>query len=223
MYVDVHTHDINTDNQQVIKIVNHAFKINYMLLDGDFPVFFSAGIHPWDVNQDFDFNEILDFLNRNKVVAVGESGLDKAHNETFEKQREIFLKMIEFSEKLHKPLIIHAVRSYSDIISIKKERKPKMPWIIHGFQGSIESAQQLIKHEMFLSFGEMLYRNENQAVKVLNAIPMERMFFETDISGRNIVEVYEKAAALMNCGVDFLEEKIFDNFKQIFGDGKLEE
>lgn len=222
MFVDVHTHDINIDNHKVIKIVNLSFTVN-TFWDGDFPVLFSAGIHPWDANQNFDLNDFREILRKENVVAVGESGLDKSHKETYGRQYEIFLKMIDFSEKTHKPLIIHAVRTYSDIISIKKETKAKMPWIIHGFQGSPESAQQLIRHDLFLSFGEFLYRNENQAVKVLRSIPVEKLFFETDVSGRNIVDVYEKAAALMNCDIDFLEEKIFDNFKQIFGYGKLEE
>lgn len=222
MFVDVHTHDINIDNQNVIRILNLNFFVN-TFWGGDIPVLFSAGIHPWDVKQDFDSNEFSDILRKKNVVAVGESGLDRTHKETFGKQYEVFQKMIDFSERFRKPLIIHAVRTYSDIISVKKETKPKMPWIIHGFQGSPESAQQLASHGMYLSFGELLFRNENRAAEALKATPVENMFFETDVSGRNIADVYEKAAALMDCGIDFLEKKIFDNFKTIFSDGKLEE
>ena len=221
MFVDVHTHDINTDNHSVIKIVNLGFLVNTSW-GGDFPVPFSVGIHPWDADENFDLDEFSDILKEKKAVAVGESGLDKAHKETLTKQHEIFLKMIDFSERFRKPLIIHAVRTYSDIISTRNKTKSKMPWIIHGFQGSPESARQLTSHGIYLSFGELLYRNENQAVKALKATPIEKMFFETDVSGRNIADVYEKAAALMDCGIDFLEEKIFDNFKTIFSDGKLE-
>lgn len=223
MYVDVHTHTINTDNQQVINVVNIIYKLFNRFLDGEIPVFFSVGIHPWDINQEYDLSEFPEILKTNNVIAVGESGLDKVHKETFERQYEIFLRMIDFSEKFRKPLIIHAVRTYSDIISIRKKKKPTMPWIIHGFHGSPESAQQMIRHGMYLSFCEMFYKNENQAVNVLNSIPIDRIFFETDVSGRNIVEVYEKAATLMDVDVDFLEKKVFDNFKKVFSNGKLEE
>lgn len=220
MFVDVHTHDRNNDNQQVVKIVN--FDFTDKIKDGDSNVLFSAGIHPWNVCQSVDF-EIFDELFENKrFVAVGESGLDRAHPATFEKQREVFLKMVSLSEQIRKPLIIHAVRAYSDIISIKKEKRAAMPWIIHGFQGSPESAQQLVNHGMWLSFGEMLYRNESQAVKVLDAVPFGKMFLETDVFGRDIIGVYEKTAALTNRDVDFWEKMIFENYKGIFVYGKLE-
>lgn len=225
MFVDIHTHNEHSDNQQIICIYNYNVMQKARDMNAYVPCFFSVGIHPWEAQEfnNSDLTFLYDFIKNNNAIAVGESGLDRVYKETYEKQREVFLEMIKISEELRKPLIIHAVRSFPDIISIKKHVKPLMPWIIHGFQGSVESARQLLAHGIYISLGEMIYRNDNQAVKILDVIPVERLFFETDVSGRSIIEVYERAAFLMNYELDYLEKNIYNNFKRIFGDGKMEE
>lgn len=199
MYVDIHTH---VDNQSVTKI------------DDDFngeKTLISIGVHPWDV-ESFDFSQTMrmlyDFVKNNDVFAIGEVGLDKVHKETFEKQQEVFLEMIRLSESYEKPMIIHCVRAYSEIIETRKRTKARMPWVIHGFSSSVETMQQLLSHGMYISLGEILYRNENQAVKLLKNIPPDRLFLETDVSGRDIRDVYNKAASLMGCEVEFLCRQI---------------
>lgn len=131
--------------------------------------------------------------------------------------------MIKLSEEINKPMIIHSVRSSSDIISERKKSKAMMPWIIHGFNGSLQTAQQLIDHEMYISLGEILYRNAGKATDLLNSLPFDRIFFETDTAERSIADVYKTAAALSGSEIEDLEIKIFENFKRIFFDGKLEE
>ena len=227
MYVDIHTHQ-TSDNQSIIKILydNLEEKILY-----------SVGVHPWDVvvipseagkshlkanispfrSTSGETTEIIE-----KACAIGEVGLDKVHKETFEKQKEVFFEMIRLSESYTKPMIIHCVRAYSEIIEFRKKTMAstgsaiKMPWIIHGFSSSVETAQQLLGHGMYISLGEILYRNENQAVKLLKNIPSDRLFLETDVSGRDIRDVYVKASTLIGCEVSFLCRQIFDNFNKIF-------
>jgi TatD DNase family protein len=136
----------------------------------------------------------------------------------FEIQKEVFMKQIELSEQIAKPLIIHAVRTYPDIISIRKETKAKRPWIIHGFQGSVQSAEQLLRHDgIYLSLGDVLFKNERRASELLNVIPLDRLFLETDVAERDIVEVYEKAVSLSGIEMDKLRNDIFNNFVKIFG------
>ena len=199
MFVDIHTH---LDNQSVIKIV-----------DGDeVRVLETAGIHPWEVSA--ELNEIPR-LRLGMTTAIGEVGLDKVHKETFEKQIEVFEEMIRLSESYRKPMIIHCVRAYSEIIEMRKKTKATMPWVIHGFNSSVETMQQLLKYDMYISLGEVLYRNENQAVEILKNVPLDRFFLETDVSGRDIREVYNKAAKLMNCEVEFLCKQIFENYGRV--------
>ncbi|MBO2523247.1 MAG: hypothetical protein CW336_05225 [Bacteroidetes bacterium] len=216
MFIDIHTH---IDNQSVIKIVD----------ENGIRIFETVGIHPWELDRHFDWSEAEwrnpffekafgngGFLDKLEMTAaIGEVGLDKAHKDTFDKQIEVFEEMIKLSESYRKPMIIHCVRAYSEIIAMRKTTKATMPWVIHGFNSSVETMRQLLKHDMYISLGEILYRNESQAVEILNDIPLERLFLETDVSGRDIKDVYAKASTLMNCEVDFLCKQIFENYGRL--------
>ena len=202
MFVDIHTH---VDNQSVIKIVSDNFEEKILR---------TWGVHPWDVSRDFSTS--LRFAqNDEHFFAIGEVGLDKVHKETFEKQVEVFEKMIRLSESYEKPMIVHCVRAYSEIIEMRKKTKAKMPWVIHGFNSSVETMRQLLKYNMYISLGEVPYRNENQAVEILKNIPLDRLFLETDVSGRDIRDVYAKTAELMGCEIDFLCKQIFENYGRL--------
>ena len=225
MFVDIHTH---LDNQSVIKI-----------FDGDeVRILRTEGIHPWELDRHFECSEAKSrnplysdafdkkgFLHSvslrytsvemTRFFAIGEVGLDKVHKETFEKQIEVFEEMIRLSESYRKPMIIHCVRAYSEIIEMRKKTKATMPWVIHGFNSSVETMRQLLKYNMYFSLGDVLYRNENQAVEILKSIPLDRLFLETDVSGRDIKDVYSKAAELMGCEVEFLCKQIFENYGRL--------
>ena len=196
MFVDIHTH---IDNQSVIKIVSENFEEKILT---------TWGVHPWEVGR-------TQSVRTEDIFAIGEVGLDKAHKETFDKQIEVFEEMIKLSEALRKPVIVHCVKAYSEIIEMRKKTKATMPWVIHGFNSSVETMRQLLKHDIYISLGEILYRNENQAVKILKDIPIERLFLETDVSGRDIKDVYAKAASLMGCDIEFLCNKIFENYGRL--------
>lgn len=200
MFVDIHTH---IDNQSVIKIVSENFEEKVLK---------TWGIHPWEVGG---YEKEVPRLRLGMTAAIGEVGLDKAHKETFDRQIEVFEEMIKISENLRKPVIVHCVRAYSEIIEMRKKTKATMPWVIHGFNSSVETIRQLLKYDIYISLGEVLYRNENQAIKILKDIPMDRLFLETDVSGRDIKNVYAKAASLMGCEMDFLCNKIFENYGRL--------
>ena len=223
MFVDIHSH---IDNQAVIKILDDNFEEKVLT---------TMGVHPWDVCH-FERNEMesrnpflskandsggfLDCTTLRSVplemtTAIGEVGLDKVHKETFEKQIEVFEEMIRLSESYRKPMIVHCVRAYSEIIEMRKKTKATMPWVMHGFNSSVETMRQLLKYDIYISLGKILYHNENQAIKILKDIPIERLFLETDVSGRDIRNVYVKAAALMGCEIDFLCKKIFENYGRL--------
>ena len=225
MFVDIHTH---IDNQSVIRIVSENFEEKVLK---------TWGIHPWDLRH-FDWSEaewrnplfekangdggFLDYtslrsvpLEMTEAFAIGEVGLDKAHKETFEKQIEVFEEMIRLSESYRKPVIVHCVRAYSEIIEMRKKTKATMPWVIHGFNSSVETMRQLLKYGMYISLGEVLYRNENQVIKIFQDIPLDRLFLETDVSGRDIRDVYAKAAELMGCEVEVLCKQIFENYGRL--------
>ena len=200
MFVDIHTH---IDNQSVIRIVDDNFEEKILKTEG---------VHPWEVSA---CDNEVPRLRLEMTAAIGEVGIDKVHKETFGKQIEVFEEMIRLSESYRKPMIVHSVRAYSEIIEIRKKTRATMPWVIHGFNSSVETMRQLLKHDMYISLGEILYRNENQAVEILKNIPIERLFLETDVSGRDIKDVYEKAAALSGWDFVFLCKKIFENYGRL--------
>ena len=200
MFVDIHTH---IDNQAVIRILNDNFWEKVLT---------TWGVHPWEV---VSYDDEVPRLRLEMTAAIGEVGLDKVHKDTFEKQIEVFEEMIRLSESYKKPMIVHCVRAYSEIIEMRKKMKATMPWVIHGFNSSVETMRQLLRYDIYISLGEILYHNENQAIKILKDIPSDRLFLETDVSGRDIRDVYAKAAALMRCEVDALCKQIFENYGRL--------
>lgn len=223
-YVNIHTHYNNhIDDNEFVEIQNIDVD---NIVNVDVSHFYSIGIHPWNLkSQNLKISETQKLgdlesqcLGNLNIKAIGECGLDRACDVDFEIQKEVFMKQIELSEQIAKPLIIHAVRTYPDIISIRKENKAKQPWIIHGFQGNMQSAEQLLRHDgIYLSLGDVLFRNERRASELLNVIPLDRLFLETDVAERDIVEVYEKAVSLSGIEMDKLRNDIFNNFVKIFG------
>ena len=212
-FVNIHTHT-HIDNEDLIQITNIDID---NIVNVDVTFFCSAGIHPWENLQSTDHRlQTLSAISQ-KLKAIGECGIDRVRGNNIEMQKSIFMKHIELSEQYQKPLIIHCVRAYTDIISIKKETKAKQAWIIHGFQGNEQTATQLLNNDIFLSLGNILFKNEDRAKLLLKIIPSEKLFLETDISERNIIEIYKKASLLSGKNIDELREDIFNNFVKIFG------
>lgn len=223
-YVNIHTHYNNhIGNNEFVEIQNIDVD---NIVNVDVSHFYSIGIHPWNLkSQNLKISETQklgdlesQWLGDLNIKAIGECGLDRACDVDFEIQKEVFIKQIELSEQIAKPLIIHAVRTYPDIISIRKEIKAKQPWIIHGFQGNMQSAEQMLRHDgIYLSLGDVMFKNERRASELLNIIPLDRLFLETDVAERDIVEVYDKAVSLSGIEMDKLRNDIFNNFVKIFG------
>ena len=222
-FVDIHTHH-KIDRNDLIAIRNIDVD---NLADIDVSSFYSIGIHPWSLcQQTTDKGQqslshlsisVSQHLSNSNFLALGETGLDRVAAHDFETQKSLFLKHIELSEHYNKPLIIHCVRAYPDIISIRKETKAKQPWIIHGFRANVQTVEQLLRHEIYISLGDVLFKDEEKSKLLLETIPSERLFFETDVSEKNIEEFYEKAASIMEKDIEVLKCDIFNNFEKIFG------
>lgn len=207
-FIDIHTHN-QTSNKHALNniIVNKYYKL-------DENKFYSIGIHPWYLDDNSALHLQLETMtteleNNTNILAIGECGLDKLINQSLEKQKTVFTKQIELSEILKKPLIIHCVKSWQEIINIHKQVNPKMPWIIHGFRGKTQLAKDLLKSNIYLSIGE--YFNE----ETLRTIPLDRLFLETDESPIDIQCIYEKAANTLSISLDTLRQQIIQNAQNI--------
>ena len=210
-FFDAHTHTISSD-KNVFSIVNTYSNST------NFTNAFSVGIHPWFINKENLDNELLiveQKLQEKNCFALGECGLDKITKTDFELQKTVFKNQILLSEKHKKPLIIHCVKAFQEIIEIKKMIKPTQIWVLHGFNKNLQVAESLLKNGFIVSFGAAIINNKKLQDVVLN-ISLDNILLETDDSEVTIQEVYQKIASLKNIEVKELQQKIEQNFKRIF-------
>ena len=201
--LDIHTHD----KSRIDAIIN--IYPNEQLIEG---AYHSVGIHPWHtVDIDSSTIEKLSTLTAHpQVVAIGETGLDALKGASIEKQIEIFKLHVSLSEKYQKPLIIHCVKCFNDIIELKKTLHSTMPWIIHGFRGKKEVAEMLLKAGCYLSFGSSFQET------ALSAVPLNRLFIETDDTVEKIEGLYQRIATVRGEALEELAQGVKKNVKEVF-------
>jgi TatD DNase family protein len=196
--INSHTH--KTPDNRNITVQNIRINNDAMSLAHGPDIFFSAGIHPWDSNE-FELlwlDKLTMLLNYQQVVAVGECGFDKTTGIPYEVQKEVFEKQIIASETMRKPVIIHCVGYFNELIQLRNEHQPQQAWIIHGFRGKPQMAEQLVRAGFYLSYGEK-YNPESVA-----ATPVNRILTETDESDIQLAELYTAICKLKNCEIDDL-------------------
>jgi TatD DNase family protein len=173
----------------------------------------SVGIHPWFLTEG-NVDQLLAALHQSledeRVVALGEAGLDKLRGETMTIQTAVFRQEVALSEKLGLPMIIHCVKAYNELAQLKKELQPHQPWIIHGFRGKKNVAVNLLRQGFYLSFGA---RFQEEAVR---SVPLERMFVETDESPESIEEICCRIAEAKGVTPEELVEAINKNVSKVF-------
>lgn len=153
--------------------------------------YYSAGLHPWDVtgHDMASFMRLESLVANARVLAIGECGFDTLKGPSHELQEQAFIHQIELSERFRKPMILHVVRDFDNVIRLRKQLKPKQPWLIHGFRGNPTQMNQLYSHGILVSFGQ----NHNK--EALTIIHPDRLFLETDAKCP-IHEVIQTAASV---------------------------
>jgi TatD DNase family protein len=215
-YIDIHTHTYYHDPGTTL--VLNLFPGEQEKLE--LPVYFSAGLHPWHVQQ-HSWEKEVEWVRKicsdnKKILAVGEAGLDKAVGIHYHIQQAAFSAQLSLAETLRKPLILHCVRSYNELLSVRKKSDQSIAWIFHWFNADEQTANELIRKNCFLSFGHMLFNERSKAFRVFKTLPMDRVFFETDEAGYSIREIYNRAAGIRNLSLSNLETQIMDNFNYCF-------
>lgn len=214
-YINSHCHrSTNRDDLEIIGIDVRDFH------PGDAERgFYTLGIHPWHI-EDLDIAtamRLLDTVGHDpKLLAIGECGLDKCIDTPMIRQIEVFTRQIELAERLGKPLIIHCVKAFNELLEIKKKRKVASVWIIHGFNANPALAAQLIKHGFFLSYGSALLNPRSHAGQALAETPLDRLFLETDTADVPIGAIYAAAAKMLKIDAATLRQQILSNFKRVF-------
>lgn len=181
--------------------------------------YFSLGIHPWFIEQqniDTAFQVLESFQYHPQLLAIGECGLDRCIDTALDRQIDIFSRQIAWAERINKPLIVHCVRAFAELLQLKKKFAPNQAWIIHGFGGKPALANQLVKHGCYLSFGKAILKANHPANLALQATPIGRLFLETDAADISIDTIYVAAAKMRGIDIASLRQQILDNFNRVF-------
>jgi TatD DNase family protein len=209
-WIDIHTHKAYKYQCDVIFIRN-AFLYAYVPKQLNY--FCSNGLHPWYINQPFDSNELLQLLNQESTIALGEIGLDRL-KPNFNQQLDLFKKQLKIGQQLNIPLILHCVKAYPEIIELIKDYQA--PIIFHQFQCNIHLTKFLLNQtNVYFSFGKQLFRK--QIPPCLDLIPIERIFLETDTSSMHVKDCYKQLAKIKNVKIEALQLCIEENFIAVFG------
>jgi TatD DNase family protein len=212
MYINIHTHQFHEGEFEVLNLFPE--EVGMIVQER----YYSLGIHPWDVippEMELQLKLIEAFSNYDNVIAIGEIGLDKL-KPNFELQTDIFEKQIDIAVEIEKPIIVHCVKAYSELLEILNRKELPVPMIIHRYSGNKTIAEQLIKKGCYLSFGHELFKDRSKVPSVFRSIENEHIFFETVDSELDIKTIYYKGAEIKGIKPEELILLIERNFSVCF-------
>lgn len=179
-----------------------------------------VGIHPWDVRSDSWNAELIRLealLATGRFLALGEAGIDRARPPDIALQRRAFLAQVELSERLGLPLVVHCVRSASDLLEARRSSGARRPWILHGWNGSTAQTDDLLdKTDFILSFGASLLRPGSKARASIAIVPDGRILLETDMADVAIETIELAAAELRGTTPTDLRTRLHANWRVLF-------
>ncbi|MDN3585574.1 TatD family hydrolase [Pedobacter aquatilis] len=213
-FLDIHTHK-TSQGKDVYSIQSLSLTSDiFLAMPKTKPI--SIGLHPWYASKDkleIQLRYLQVLSKQCNVKLIGECGLDKLRGESLEIQTYILEQQISIAEELNKPLILHCVKAFSELIEIKERLKVKVPMIIHGFAKNEILGKQLLDKGFLLSFGVAILKENSGAAKLIQE--SNNFFLETDDSDVSIEELYQAAANLKKCSVDELKALIFANWDKL--------
>ena len=199
MYIDTHCHMVKEYYDDMDKyvsncILNNVKKIivnatdkksclEVLELVKKYDIVYGAlGFHPTELDEvsEEDFDWLEEVINNDKIVAIGEIGLDYHYDNTDnEKQICFFKRQLEIAVKYNKPIIVHTRDSIQDTYDILKEYNVK--GVIHCYSGSLEMAREFIKLGYYIGIGGIsTFKNASNIINVIKNIDLEYIVLETD-------------------------------------------
>lgn len=188
--------------------------------------------------ENFDYQKYKELTKSEKVVAIGETGLDyywkpktTQKKELFkQKQKELFLKELELAEEMKLPVIFHCRMAHQDLIEVLKSKikrqKSKIEGVVHCFTGNLNEAQEYLKMGLYLGFNGLIFKMDFD--KIIEKMPLEKILIETDcpylvppqIGGRNepiyLKYIAQKIAEIKNISFEKVAKITTQNAKKLF-------
>ncbi len=196
-------------------------------------IFASVGVHPNEpVETEPDTDTLIALADNDRVIAIGETGLDYFRNEgDLEWQRERFRTHIEAAKQTSKPLIIHMRDATDDTLRVMQEESAgDIGGVMHCFVEDWETAKRALDQNFYISFsGIVTFKNAQELKNVAKKMPVDRMLVETDspylapvpFRGKSNQPAYvkyvaEHIAELRDEPVEYICEKTSENFFRLF-------
>jgi TatD DNase family protein len=197
-------------------------------------VYFAIGVSPSEVQhpgRDWE-NKLLDGAYFDRVVAIGETGLD--YNKKYgdkKSQIDLFIRQLELANQVGKPVVIHNREAGEDLIAILRDKIPAKGAILHCYSEDLEFAQQALELNTYISFaGNVTYRNARHLQATAAEIPLDRMLIEsespfmipTQYRGKRNKPLYihstlEFIAELRGMEAEELADILYQNSLRVFG------
>ncbi|BAS67224.1 TatD family hydrolase [Bathymodiolus septemdierum thioautotrophic gill symbiont] len=182
--------------------------------------YFALGIHPWMVahHQQRDLEDLEYHIKCNNPIAIGEFGLDYTQDIDKKVQLHFFTSQLDLAQRYDLPVIIHAVKSTEDVIFLLK-KYPKVVGEIHGFSGSEQQANTLVKMGFYLGFGMQITNQKSIRLReIVKNLPIESLLIETDDhpNAADLSIVAKEIAALKKISVEKLVQQCDNNAISLF-------
>lgn len=222
------------DNPSLYAVINVGMNIETSMeavnIAINNPKFYAAvGIHPLYIKGEFDEN--LYSLVNDKVVAIGEIGLDFNSEVSFYEQRRYLILQIIAANVLHLPVIIHSNNANKEVLEIfEKYVKPRYGCVFHCFQPQIEYLDEIIKNDYYISFaGRITYKNACKSIEVAKRVPDDLFLIETDLpfvspepfrdqinTPGNIQYIVKKLAEVKGTTEEYIRTRTMKNTMNLF-------
>lgn len=194
----------------------------------------TVGIHPCKVSElnDERMEQMRDFCSGDKIVAVGEIGLDYYWmSDPKEVQKEWFIRQLRLAKEVNLPVVIHSRDASQDTFDIMKaEHAGTTGGVIHCYSGSVEMAREYVKMGYFLGIGGVVtFKNSKTLKKVAAEIPLGHIVIETDCpylaptpyrgkrnSSAYLPMVVEEIARLRGISPEEVERVTYENAMRLY-------
>ncbi|MBU1200981.1 MAG: TatD family hydrolase [Nanoarchaeota archaeon] len=190
----------------------------------------ALGFYPCECDKisEKKFDEEIEFIRKNKrnIVAIGEVGLDKKHDNDFEKQKKCFSKAIDLAKELDIPIIVHSRRAEAKTIELLEQKKARKV-VMHCFSGNKQLVERIIKNKWYLSIPTNVVRSQ-QFQEMTNICPLNQLLTETDSpflthdekikrnEPAHIKESLKKIAEIKKLDAEELSKIIYANYQRLF-------
>jgi TatD DNase family protein len=245
MFIDAHSHidllknykqAIQNAKEKNIKILTAGIDIksNRKLLElkkQNLEIEICLGIYPTETLKlsEKEIDSEIDFIkkNKNKIVAIGEIGLDLKENspETLEKQKENLSKFIELTKELNKPVIIHSRKAEEECINFLEKFNYKKI-VMHCFSGNFKLVKRILENNWILTIPTSV-KNSQHFQKVIEIAPIKNLLCETDSpylhpdkefpnEPKNVIESYKKISEIKKISLKEVEKTLEENYANFF-------